>query len=117
MAVAELTVGLMLGIARHVPAADAHIKAGQWSDPVDAYERFRGTELAGKTVSFHAQIKGVRQKEVPDLDDDFAAELGDFQTLDEARSSLREKIGDTGMVASDLLPVLPIAINELRSGD
>ena len=57
-------------------------------------EEFANSELAGKTVSFHAEIKGVRQKEVPDLDDDFAAELGDFQTLDEARSSLREKIGD-----------------------
>ena len=57
-------------------------------------EEFGNQELAGKTVSFHATIKGVRKKEVPDLDDDFAAELGDFQTLDEARSSLREQIGD-----------------------
>ena len=57
-------------------------------------EDFGNSELAGKTVPFHAEIKGVRQKEVPDLDDDFAAELGDFQTLDEARSNLREQIGD-----------------------
>ena len=33
-----------------------------------------------------------------------------------AGERVREKIGDTGMVASDLLPALPIAINELRSG-
>ena len=57
-------------------------------------EEFGNKELAGKTVSFHAVVKGVRQKEVPDLDDDFAAELGDFQTLGEARSNLREQIGD-----------------------
>ena len=57
-------------------------------------EDFGNKELAGKSVSFHAEIQGVRKKEVPDLDDDFAAEIGDYQTLDEARSSLREQIGD-----------------------
>ncbi len=58
-------------------------------------EEFGNKELAGKTVSFHATVKGVRKKEVPELDDDFAAELGDFQTIDQARSSLREQIGDS----------------------
>ena len=58
-------------------------------------EEFGNKELAGKTVSFHATVKGARKKEVPELDDDFAAELGDFQTIDQARSSLREQIGDS----------------------
>lgn len=50
LAVAEHTIGLMLALARHVPAADRYIKDGQWDDPVGAYGRFRGSELAGKTV-------------------------------------------------------------------
>ena len=57
-------------------------------------EDFSNQELAGKTISFHAAINGLRKKEIPDLNDNFATEIGDFQTLDEARSGLREKIGD-----------------------
>ena len=48
LAVAELTVGMMLGLARHIPSAHRYVTAGEWSDPVTAYEEFRGTELAGK---------------------------------------------------------------------
>lgn len=57
-------------------------------------EEFGNQELAGKTVSFHATIKGIRKKELPDLDDDFAAELGDFQNLEEVRANLSEQIED-----------------------
>ena len=49
-AVAELTVGMMLGLAHHIPPAHRYVREGQWSDPVDAYEEFRGIELAGKTA-------------------------------------------------------------------
>jgi len=50
IAVAELTVGLVLSIARRIPQADAFIKAGRWDDPVSGYLGFRGVELAGKTA-------------------------------------------------------------------
>ena len=49
-AVAELTVGTMLALARHIPDAHHHVKEGRWSDPVEAYDVFQGTELAGKTA-------------------------------------------------------------------
>jgi len=48
LAVAEHTIGLMLGLARRIPQADAFIKGGAWEDPVGGYRNFRGTELAGK---------------------------------------------------------------------
>ena len=44
-AVAEHVVGLMLALARYIPAADAVMKAGRWEK-----ERFVGTELKGKTL-------------------------------------------------------------------
>ncbi|MBI3744502.1 MAG: phosphoglycerate dehydrogenase, partial [Chloroflexi bacterium] len=50
IAVAELTVGLMLSLARRIPQADAFIKTGRWDDPVGGYLGFRGVELAGKTA-------------------------------------------------------------------
>lgn len=55
-------------------------------------EDFGNEKLAGKTIPFHAEVKAIRVKELPDLDDDFAAEVGDFQTLDELKRRIREEI-------------------------
>ena len=46
-------------------------------------EDYGSEKLAGKTVKFHAVLKGLRRKELPELDDEFAQELGDFRTVDE----------------------------------
>jgi D-3-phosphoglycerate dehydrogenase / 2-oxoglutarate reductase len=45
VSVAELTLGLMLALARKIPAADRHVKQGGW-----ARHKFMGTELYGKTL-------------------------------------------------------------------
>jgi hydroxypyruvate reductase len=44
-AVAELALGLMLSLARHIPRADATMKAGEW-----AKKQLKGTEIMGKTL-------------------------------------------------------------------
>jgi len=49
-AVAELTIGLMLALARRILPAHAAIVSGRWSSPLDGYAGFRGCELAGKTA-------------------------------------------------------------------
>jgi phosphoglycerate dehydrogenase-like enzyme len=48
--VAEMAFGLMVALARRIPWADAYIRAGRWTNPLDAYERFQGVEMAGKTL-------------------------------------------------------------------
>jgi trigger factor len=55
-------------------------------------EDYGSEKLAGKTVKFHAVLKGLRRKELPDLDDEFAQELGDFRTVDELREAVRKSI-------------------------
>jgi phosphoglycerate dehydrogenase-like enzyme len=50
VAVAELTIGLMVSLARRIPAADAMIHAGQWQSAVDNLTQWQGVELAGKTA-------------------------------------------------------------------
>ena len=49
-------------------------------------------KLAGKTVKFHAILKGLRRKELPELDDEFAQELGDYRTVDELKDAVRKAI-------------------------
>jgi len=48
--------------------------------------------LAGKTVSFELTPKFIRRKELPALDDEFARDLGDYQTLDELKDAIRKTI-------------------------
>ena len=40
------------------------------------------TELAGTTVSYDVTVKAIRKRIVPELDDEFAKDLGDFASLD-----------------------------------
>ena len=49
-AVAELTIGLMIALARHIPHANQYVMAGRWQDPVEPYLTMRGFELRGKTL-------------------------------------------------------------------
>ena len=55
-------------------------------------EDYGKENLAGKTVRFHTVLKGLRRKELPDLNDDFAQDLGDFRTLDELKEALEKSI-------------------------
>jgi trigger factor len=49
-------------------------------------------DLAGKTASFAVTVKEVREKNLPELDDDFAAEASEFETLDELREEIRTRM-------------------------
>jgi trigger factor len=48
--------------------------------------------LAGKQARFTVTVKEVREKKLPDLDDDFAAEASEFETIDALREELRGRI-------------------------
>jgi autoinducer 2 (AI-2) kinase len=49
-AVAEMTIALMLALARRVPAAHALVAGGGWHDPAEGYRSLRGREIAGSTA-------------------------------------------------------------------
>ena len=55
-------------------------------------ENYGAPRLAGKTVKFHATVRGLRKKELPELNDEFAQDLGDYRTIDELRDALRKSI-------------------------
>jgi trigger factor len=53
---------------------------------------YRAEELAGKQATFEITVNEVRFKNLPDLDDTFAAEASEFETLGELRAELSDKI-------------------------
>jgi trigger factor len=46
--------------------------------------------LAGKTFTYTVKVQSIKQKTLPELDDQFAIQLGEFKTLDEVRQRIRE---------------------------
>jgi trigger factor len=55
-------------------------------------ENYGSARLSGKTVKFHATVKGLRKKDLPDLNDEFAQDLGDYRNIDELREAVRRSI-------------------------
>jgi trigger factor len=52
-------------------------------------EDYSGTNLAGRTVRFEVTVKGIRKKELPELNDEFAKDMGDYKGLDDLREAVR----------------------------
>jgi trigger factor len=48
--------------------------------------------LAGKTFTYTVKVQGIKQKSLPELNDEFAKQLGEFQTVDDVRRAIRENI-------------------------
>ncbi len=54
-------------------------------------EDYPQEDLAGKATTFTVTVKELKEKELPELDDDFAEEVSEFETLEELRKSLEER--------------------------
>jgi trigger factor len=48
--------------------------------------------LAGKTFTYAVKVQSIKQKSLPELNDEFAKQLGEFQTVDDVRKAIREQI-------------------------
>lgn len=55
---------------------------------------YQAEQLAGQDAVFAVKVKEVREKVLPELDDDFAAEASEFETLDELRSDIAKRVGE-----------------------
>lgn len=55
-------------------------------------EAYQAEELAGKPALFKVTIKSIKSKELPELDDEFAQEASEFDTLDEYKADIKASI-------------------------
>jgi trigger factor len=55
-------------------------------------EPYQEEKLAGKDAVFKVKVKEIREKILPELDDDFAGEASEFDTLEELRTDIRDKV-------------------------
>ena len=55
-------------------------------------EEYHAKELAGKPAVFKCTVKEIKVKELPELDDDFAQDVSEFDTLEEYKADVRKKL-------------------------
>ena len=86
---------LELGSGRLVEGFEEQLTGASAGDELDVNvtfpEDYRAEELAGKDAVFAVTVKEVKEKRLPELDDDMAIEAG-YDTLDELRSEVTERI-------------------------
>ncbi|HEX3173167.1 MAG TPA: trigger factor [Solirubrobacterales bacterium] len=71
------------------------VRAGESREvEVSFPEDYRAEELAGNDAVFRVEVKEVREKVLPDLDDDFAAEASEFDTLEELRADIGKRLAE-----------------------
>ncbi len=58
-------------------------------------EDYQAEELAGKDAVFKCTIKEIKEKELPELDDEFASEVSEFDTLDEFKADIRKNLEES----------------------
>jgi trigger factor len=83
---------LELGSGRVLPELEQGIVGSKAGDEreidVTFPAEYQAEHLAGKTAVFKVEVKEVREKELPELTDDFAAEASEFDTVDELREQI-----------------------------
>ena len=87
---------LTIGSGTFIPGFEDQligVKAGESVDvKVTFPENYGAKELAGKEAVFKVTVKLVKEKQVPKADDEFAAEVSEFETLDEFKKDLKKQI-------------------------
>ena len=88
---------LELGSGSFVPGFEDQVigmKAGEEKDIDITFPENYTPELAGKPVVFHVKVNEVKHKEVPAIDDEFAKDVSEFDTLEELKADTRKQLTD-----------------------
>lgn len=87
---------LELGSNTFIPGFEDQLIGKNAGDDVDVNvtfpEEYHAPDLAGKPALFKVKVHDIKVKEYPELDDDFASEVSEFETMDEFKKSVREKL-------------------------
>jgi trigger factor len=87
-----------LGSGRLIPGFEEQLEGASAGDErtveVTFPDDYPAEQLAGQAATFAVEVKEVKEKRLPELDDDFAVEAGGYDTLDELRAEVEQRIGE-----------------------
>ena len=89
---------LELGSGSFIPGFEEGVvgmKAGEEKDiDLTFPEEYHADELAGAAVVFHVKANEIKEKQLPEIDDEFAKDVSEFDTLEEFKADLKAKISE-----------------------
>ena len=87
---------LTIGSGSFIPGFEEQLVGAETDADVDVKvtfpEEYHAENLAGKDAVFKVKVKEIKKRELPELDDDFASEVSEFDTMDEFRADVRKKL-------------------------
>lgn len=90
---------LELGSGSFIPGFEDQligVKAGEEKDVTVTFpEEYHAEELAGKEAVFKVKVHDIKRKELPEIDDEFIGDISEFETLEEYKKDLREKMEES----------------------
>lgn len=96
---------LVLGNHCFIPGFEeqvvGHAAGEEFDVNVKFPEEYQASELAGKNATFKIKLHEVKYKELPNLDDDFAMDVSEYDTLEELKNSIRKGIEDNNEKMAD----------------
>ncbi len=114
---------LTLGSGQFIPGFEDQIVGHNIGDAFDVNvtfpEAYHAEELAGKAAVFAVKLNGIKFNEKPALDDEFAKDVSEFDTLDEYKADIKAKIEEHNKKDADAMvdEQLVAAIVEKLEGD
>ncbi len=95
---------LEIGSGSFVPGFEEQVvgmRVGEEKDLDITFPENYREGLAGKAVVFHVKVNGIKHKELPEIDDEFAKDVSEFDTLEELKESIRKEITEERQEAMD----------------
>lgn len=87
---------IILGSGAFIPGFEdqivGHIAGEEFDVNVNFPEEYGAEQLAGKKAVFKTKIHEVKKKEIPELDDEFVKDVSEFNTVDEYKNSVRDRL-------------------------
>lgn len=87
---------LTIGSGAFIPGFEAQLVGAEIGKEVEVNvtfpEDYQAEELKGKAAVFKCTIKEIKEKELPELDDEFASEVSEFDTLEEYKADVKAKL-------------------------
>ena len=91
----DLKIGSNTFIPGFEDALIGHVAGDEFELPVTFPEEYGSADLAGQAVIFQVKVNEVKFRELPKLDDEFAKDVSEFDTLEEYKASLRTKLEES----------------------
>ncbi|NLM73665.1 MAG: trigger factor [Clostridiaceae bacterium] len=96
---------LVVGSGTFIPGFEDQLIGAELGSEVDVNvtfpEDYHSEDLKGKAALFKVKINEIKKKELPEINDEFASDVSEFETLDEFKADIRKKLTERAQAQAD----------------